>query len=115
MIDLKDALDVLHELHELRTRAKELREQGRTALKQIKVLDSPGNGVPLTPEEQQALDRLTREHWISSGNNVEVGLLVKVQNHKDLSEDEAENDRAGPYSSVGTPTNLSIPEACRPI
>jgi hypothetical protein len=94
MIDLKDALDVLHELHELRTRAKELREQGRTALKQIKVLDSPGNGVPLTPEEQQALDRLTREHWISSGNNVEVGLLVKVQNHKDLSEDEAENDRA---------------------
>jgi hypothetical protein len=95
MIDLKDALDVLHELHELRTRAKELREQGRTALNQIKVLDNaPPAGVPLTEEEQQALDRFRRDHWISSGNNVEVGLLVKVQDHKDLSEEDAENDCA---------------------
>lgn len=94
MIDLKDALDVLHELHELRTRAKELREQGRTALKQVKVLEVPTVEGPLTEEEQQALDRLRHDHWISSGNNVEVGLLVKVQNHKDLSEDEAENDSA---------------------
>ena len=90
MVDLKDALDVLYELNELRSRAKELREQGRLALKGIDKTETSEDGtVSLRPSKP-----LPREEWISSGNNVEVGLLVKVQNHQDISEDDQENDQA---------------------
>lgn len=98
MVDLKDALDVLYELNELRSRAKELREQGRLALKGIgKIEESQDGTVTLRPTTARP-----REEWISSGNNVEVGLLVKVQNHQDISEDDQENDQAEAFGLLKT-------------
>lgn len=90
MVDLKDALDVLYELNELRSRAKELREQGRLALKKIDNTEIAEDGTVIVQPSPQG----SSEGWISSGNNVEVALLVKVQNHQDISEDDEENDLA---------------------
>lgn len=90
MVDLKDALDVLYELNKLRNRAKELREQGRLALKRIDNTATAEDGTVTLRPGSEGL----REAWISSGNNVEVALLVKVQNHQDISEDDDDNDQA---------------------
>jgi hypothetical protein len=90
MVDLKEALDELYELNELRSRAKVLRERGQLALKRIDKIEKSADGTVTL----RASKPLPREEWISSGNNVEVGLLVKVQNHQDISEDDEENDRA---------------------
>lgn len=88
MIDLKDALNDLNEFHELRNRARELREQGRRALTDIVDTSIEGR-VSLRDEDADLRDR-----WIASGNSVEVALLVKVLNHQDMGEDEKENDEA---------------------
>ncbi len=90
MDDLKNVLNVLYELNELRDRAKELREQGRRSLKGITNTGTSSNDkVTLVPEDEEF-----KERWISSGNNVEAALLVKVLNHRDLSEDDNENIKA---------------------
>jgi hypothetical protein len=88
MPDLKDALDTLYELNGLRDRAKELREQGRLALKEIKNTRVASSGK----DKSKSAGKGLREEWIKSGNSVEAALLVKVQNHRDLSDDENEND-----------------------
>ena len=90
MDDLKEALDVLYELKELRDRAKELRGQGRLSLKEI--LDTGINQRHCVELDKSGSKEL-RERWISSGNSVEVALLVKVQNHRDMGDEEDdEND-----------------------
>lgn len=88
MPDLKDALDTLYELSKLRDRAKELREQGRLALKEIEHGGAVSDGQKLS------------KRWIRSNNNVEAALLVKVLNHRDMSEDENKNDTSEAPSSL---------------
>ncbi|HEY0323558.1 MAG TPA: ATP-binding protein [Pyrinomonadaceae bacterium] len=90
MLDLKDALDALYELNELRDRAKELREQGRLALTDIKDAEANSDSHDKSKSAWQEL----RARWIRSENSVENALLMKVQNHKDLSEDDKENDES---------------------
>jgi hypothetical protein len=90
MHDLKDALNVLYELNELRDRAKELREQGRRSLKAIEDtgLSQRDTGELIVKNKAQI------GRWISSNNRVEIALLVKVRNHRDLSVDDNENDKS---------------------
>lgn len=96
MPDLRDALELLHELDDLRDRAKELREQGRLALVQIKDTGTPKGGRV----RFRSVVGTSREEWISSGNTVEVALLVKVQNHQDMCEDDETNNRSEATSEL---------------
>jgi ATPase family associated with various cellular activities (AAA) len=81
--DLRTDLETLQELNRTRERAKELRELGLQSLRDIKKTEGPN--LP---------------GWIFSGNEAEVALLVKVQNHRNLSQDEKANDEAGAHSSL---------------
>ena len=90
MSTLSDDLEVLlYEFNELRDRAKKLRRGGLAALKGIK--DIPITGK-ITSKKKD--DDKYYENWIASGNEVEAALLVRVQNHRDMSEDDKENDEA---------------------
>ena len=90
MIDLKDVLDSLYELSELRTRAKELREASRVALQEIEDTSTPQDQDVKMKDPTKA----PLESWMATNENVEVALLVKVQDHRDLSESDDENDNA---------------------
>lgn len=84
MATLEDsALDDLRELNNLRDRAKELRERGRKALA----------GIPTTfgHEEYEKLARdcdLTSDQWVSGPHPIDLALLVRVLNHRDLGDYE---------------------------
>ncbi|HXU38263.1 MAG TPA: AAA family ATPase [Blastocatellia bacterium] len=96
--DLHATLNVLYELNGLRDRAKELREQGRLALKGIQGISSKGE-ITRTVEENDK-DQDFYKTWIASGDRIETALLVKVQNHMDLSENDKENDSAEASSGL---------------
>jgi hypothetical protein len=107
MNNLNEALDGLYELKDLRDRAKELRERGRLALKGIRDITSKGVIKPEAKEFNQGIKSQKGkkktgfyETWIASGNDVESALLVKVQNHRYLSEDDDENDTAEASKSL---------------
>jgi len=92
MNDLHDALNVLYEMDGLRNRAKELREQGRLALKGIQTISSKGEIVWNVGDNNKEQDFY--KTWIASGDKIETAILVKIQNHMDLSENDIENDSA---------------------
>ena len=89
MYNLNDDLDLLYELDALRNRAKELREGGLLALKGIKEIDINGKIIPTETDQNKSYEK-----WITSANDVEAALLVKVQNHKDISDSDSQNDEA---------------------
>lgn len=84
MPNLNKSLEVLYELDDLRNRAKDLRGQGHRALKNISSIE----GDKIISDDERY------KKWISTGNKIEAALLVKVQNHKNLSANEKENDGA---------------------
>jgi hypothetical protein len=92
MSDLQDDLEILHSLGRTRERAKEVREQGLRLLREIKQASLKNN-----------------PRWNCSDNEAEVALLVKVQNHHNLSQDEEENYKAGADTDLTkTLLNLSL-------
>lgn len=86
MSNLNKSLEVLYELDDLRNRAKDLRGQGYHALKNIRSIE--GSKIVSVGDDARY------NKWSSTGNKIEAALLVKVQNHKNLSANEKENDRA---------------------
>jgi hypothetical protein len=84
MFDLKDDLESLHKLNEVRRRAKDLREQGLRSLREIKSTQK----LKAKPGKDFFMQ------WTYSDNEAEVALLVKVQNHQNISEREENNDKA---------------------
>lgn len=90
MIQLKDALESLYELNELRLRAKELREAARLALIDIKNIKNTSDQPYFV--EMKDDGTTPSEGWITTGEGVEVALLAKVQNHRDLSDSNEENN-----------------------
>ncbi|HYP01913.1 MAG TPA: hypothetical protein VER76_17110, partial [Pyrinomonadaceae bacterium] len=125
MLDLKDHLETLQDLNETRDRAKDLRERGLRSLRRIKntrTKDELGNpinkvlpvskeGSDLTIEERERLDDDEEffKNWICSGNEAEVALLVKVQNHQNLSEYEETNDHAEAHPElIGRLKNIDL-------
>ncbi len=101
MLDLKDALDDLHKLDDIRDRAKELREQGLRSLRKFRGLEGGRLGTNVTKEEGDLKKYFHSEDspeivdkWSCSSNKVEVSLLVKAQNHRNLSESDDDNDNA---------------------
>jgi len=99
---LNDSLQVLYELNVLRDRAKELREHGLLALKGIKDIRRVKGINPenqLEPRDNVG-DESFYETWIASGDQIETALLVKVQNHRDLSENDDDNDAADASSKL---------------
>jgi hypothetical protein len=106
MPELHEELEVLRQLNDLRIRAKDLREQSLFALKHIgkihqdweKVGDKWKKRWKKIDDKERIKPKknsyISFKNWFSSGNDVEIALLVKVQNHRDISEDEEENNNA---------------------
>ncbi len=109
MTELHEELEVLRQLNDLRYRARELREQGLRPLKNIENIENiketktpeeviVPKPVPKNEEAQKAngegKDNISYKKWCASRNEVEVALLVKVQNHRDISDEEEENNKA---------------------
>ena len=97
MNTLHDDLEILRELNLLRDRAKELRERSLRPLRNIKSIEySKERGVPnkrrkiLIAEKDRNVCRL--DDWLRNGNEVEVALVTKIQNHADLSVDDDANN-----------------------
>lgn len=98
MFDLKDYLDSLNELNEVRRHAKDLREQGLRSLRKIKNTKK-NKGEPVK-ELKDELPKEFFETWAYSDNEAEAALLVKVQNHQNISEREENNDKAKAHSEL---------------
>src|SRR5215213_4851291 len=99
MSNLSDDLELLYELNNLRERAKKLRRGGRAALKGIEDISldelvKPAKGDEDTNKSKGGGRAKYYKNWITSGNLVEVALLVRVQSHRDMSDDDRENDTA---------------------
>ncbi len=82
MATLDDSvLDNLRELNALRDRTKQLRERGRKAL----------SGIPTTKLDYEKLARdcdLSNDQWVSGPHPIDLALLVRVLNHRDLGDYE---------------------------
>lgn len=109
MPSLAQDLEMLRQLNENRFRVKDLRAQALRPLKEIKNIDRAKNlraqGVHLPKEIKDSEVRIVShkaggdkadiefKKWIVSNDKVEIALLVKIQTHRDISENEEENDR----------------------
>ncbi len=95
MANLNQDLEILHELNKYRDRAKELRKQGLLPLKSIEDIYpvSIYNKVIIQRRKTNKVE-FKFANWIASGNNVEIALLAKVQNHRDICEKEDDNNKA---------------------
>jgi len=97
MSTLPQDLELLRKLNEYRWRAKELREQALPGLKQIecKEIRPPRDAreSPFTDKDKE-VERggIDFERWVAGNDDVEIALLVKVQNHRDISVNENENN-----------------------
>jgi SpoVK/Ycf46/Vps4 family AAA+-type ATPase len=86
MATLDDSvLDNLRELNVLRNRAKDLRERGRKALTRI-----PESFTPNDYERVANSCDLSNSEWVSGPHPIDVALLVRVLNHRDLGDYEFE-------------------------
>ena len=105
--NLKDDLETLYKLSNLRDRVKELREQGLQSLKPIEIIKEISRGkrkeLEITVIDNainKAAWNIEYEKWIASGNYIEAALLFKIQNHRDISQNEEENDSTKASSSL---------------
>ncbi|MFZ1220590.1 MAG: hypothetical protein WAO00_14950, partial [Chthoniobacterales bacterium] len=85
MSNLPQDLEILRKLNGYRTRAKELREQALPALKRIR-----RNGESLTFDAQDG--EIESGRWVFSNDEIEKALVVKIQSHRELSQDEDKNN-----------------------
>lgn len=102
MPNLKKSLEVLYELDALRSRAKDLRTKGHRALRNIRSIE--GEKIDSVNGDERY------KKWISTGNKIEAALLVKVQNHKNLSVNEKENDGAKAHESLEKMLRVTLPD-----
>ena len=117
MNTLHDDLETIRELNQLRDRAKVLRERGLRPLRNIKSIEytKDSDGTPNKREKVKIAETdrevCTLEDWLRNGNEVEVALITKIQNHADLSVDEDVNNIADATPELkGRLLNLSINE-----
>lgn len=97
MANLEKDLEILRELNELRSRAKELRQMGVLSLKGINnIIDNDGSTTKykIVTENEELINEKFYDQWISGRNLVETALLVKVQNHRDINENDKYNNIA---------------------
>ncbi|MGB7207892.1 MAG: hypothetical protein WBD27_04460 [Pyrinomonadaceae bacterium] len=100
MKKLSKDLDNLRELNDYRARAKELRSQGLKPLQAIvdisrdsKLIRSGGRKTNANSGNKGDV-AFNFDNWVSSGNDVEIALLAKIQNHRDVCESDDENNTA---------------------
>jgi hypothetical protein len=118
MSNLPQDLELLRALNENRRRAKELREQALHALKQIDLkvqVDAKGPRFKYKDKDQSTEsenDGIDFERWVAADDDMEIALLVKVQNHRELSNNETENNSPIKTSSAmtGVLTSLGLKE-----
>lgn len=117
--DLSKDLDILRELNELRDRAKELRHQGLQPLKRIIDIrpdETPNKRIHKKPEDKDFPVKLQFEQWASSGNTVEIALLAKLQNHRDICSSEDENNMAQAHRNFKNRlTHIKLNEDLMPL
>ncbi len=85
MSTLSEDLEMLRHLNEFRYKAKELREQSLYALNEIENTLQKGD----TPVISSKIDF---NLWDSSNDKIETSLLVKIQSHRDISNDDERNN-----------------------
>jgi len=100
MSDLNQDLEMLRKLNESRRHAKELRKQALRPLKQIKLKKNQrgktGRRIKYQYEDKdkdKESNWIDFERWVAAADDVEIALLVKVQSHREISENESENSR----------------------
>ena len=94
MSSLAQDLDMLRKLNQQRTHAKTLREQALRALKRIGIKDNR-----FIDKDKSEPGEIDFKRWVGGNKSVEndlveLALLVKLQNHRDISEDDKENNKA---------------------
>lgn len=101
MQSLNEELDILRELDKHRDRAKELRKQGVRPLRAIKDIDRNASEqvqfnstIKYDGKADPRVGQFDYSSWDSAGNTVEIALLTKVQNHRDLCDHDDENNTA---------------------
>ncbi len=97
MKTLNKDLEVLRELNDLRARARELRRQGLLPLKRISDIkdeEKADKRIKGRAKDKDFKFQFDFSHWASSGNTVEIALLAKLQNHRDICDTEDENNLA---------------------
>src|SRR3954452_22611887 len=96
MSNLAQDLDTLRELSRHRDKAKKLREEALKALKKIGVNKEEHFFDKDKPPSDGGVDY---GKWVGGKDSVkndiiELALLVRVQNHRDISEDDSKNCHA---------------------
>ena len=99
--NLREELDTLRELNKHRERAKELRKQGLRPLRKIGDIKEKNTGskereitnrpLKYNKKDERDIDFTT---WTTSGDEVEIALLAKIQNHRDISDNDNDNNVA---------------------
>lgn len=123
MTALNHDLEILRKLNDARDRAKQLREQGLPALKAIKGINEKAETRAIEWEnivkpEKPEIVFAESDKWVISKDKVETALLVKVQNHRDISENEDENNRPGIVAAEKLKnrlTGIRLEELIQPI
>lgn len=119
MTALNQDLEALRQLNDLRHRVKKLREQALFPLKAIKKIDEAETTRSITWKEvkldQEEINFSEHDKWVASKDRIEAALLVKVQNHRDISENESENDSASAETDLKTYlTGITLKELIQP-
>lgn len=121
MTTLNQDLEMLRQLNKARDTAKKLREQALFPLKFIEEI-SENETEPIIwdnkpPINREIIDFEENDRWVASRDKVEIALLVKVQSHRNISENEDENNRAEPVkkSLKDRLTSTSLEELIQPI
>ncbi|HEX8395914.1 MAG TPA: ATP-binding protein [Pyrinomonadaceae bacterium] len=101
---LNQDLEMLRALNEARDRAKQMRQQALPALKAFERFENDAErniakSKKVTINRKRSHNKskgeaFSYEKWVFSKDNVENALLVKVQAHRDISENEEENNKA---------------------
>lgn len=120
MITLNQELETLYRLNNARNRAKQLREEALYPLKAINNIDEKTGAIEWEKItiNQEEIDFVRHgDKWVTSGDKVELALLVKVQNHRNISEDEDENNlgKSAKKALQKRLTDISLEELIQPI
>lgn len=97
MENLSKYLDTLRELNDYRDRAKELRKKGLRPLRTIKDInlgEKPRILCKKVTFNGKKEIEFNFDKWTSSNNSVELALLAKIQNHRDICENDDDNNTA---------------------
>ncbi len=92
MTNLNQDLEQLRKLNNLRDRAKEMREMALIPLRQIEdIAQEKGIKLKVNNKSETIPNSTGLRDWVSSRDQAEIALLVKVQNNRDINKENKAN------------------------